>query len=165
MAHLDKKIDPLTCRLTTLKEAHNPNPHLDEGGYNFLWGEPEYDHRSEDNTPEQNQMLQMQREIAERHQGQYHYDANNQIVPGPPPLDKEFDEEYEQYTRNMTHINDNEIMSEAGEPVSKHFGPELLAAGQAAIAQNDAARAAHHCPFAPSIIQLGSRNPPTTGPG
>ena len=57
MVHLDKKIDPLTHRLTTLEEVQDPNPCLDKGGYNYLWGGPEYDHHSEDNTPEQNKLL------------------------------------------------------------------------------------------------------------
>jgi hypothetical protein len=73
MAHLDKKIDPLTRRLATLEEVQDLNPRLNEGGYNYLWGGLEYDHHSKDNTPEQNKLL---REIAEK-QGQYHYDANN----------------------------------------------------------------------------------------
>jgi hypothetical protein len=45
----------------TQVELSDLNPHLNDmpysGGYNFLWGDPKYDHHSEDNTPEQNKML------------------------------------------------------------------------------------------------------------
>jgi hypothetical protein len=65
----------------------------------------------------------------------------------------------------MAHINnDDEIMSEAEEPVNKHFGLELLEAGQAAIAQDNAAHVAQCYAFAPEVIQLGPRNPAPTGP-
>ena len=65
----------------------------------------------------------------------------------------------------MARIDDNdEIMSEAEEPVNKHFSPELLEAGRAAIAQDDAARVAQRHVFTPGVIQLGPRNPAPIGP-
>jgi hypothetical protein len=183
IAHLDKKIDPITRRLSALEDARTQPQTLDDG-HNYMWGQPEYDHRSEDDTPEQNEMLKRQREIAE-HAGQFHYDANNRITPGPDPAhfvpDPEFDAlaEYharqEQHADNPGRIDDDndDIMTDAddiddNESVDTpekhiHFGPELVAAGRAAIAQDDADRASRRRPFAPGIIQLGPKIP--TGQG
>jgi hypothetical protein len=101
IAHLNKKINPITRQLSTLKNACLQHETLNpEDRYNFLWGNPKYDHHLEDNTSKQYELFRNQREIA-AFGGQYHYDANNRITPGSNPAHIEADQQFDLNVANI----------------------------------------------------------------